>query len=235
MLSCEITLQELKKELFRPFLSPVGGPLRRRKGYFSARPTYFPFACHKLEESLKREAEAMQRRLFFWEAGGFLFVGALGVLLHFVYEWSGDSPWAAAFSAVNESTWEHIKLLYLPLFLFSVVQVCLLWRNYPHLPAVRALSALTGLALIPVLFYTYTGVLGRDFVWADVAIFFLADLGAFALDFALLRRGRCSAGWQQVLGLAALWGLAFCFVWCTFHPVRLPLWQDPVTGLYGIS
>ncbi len=177
----------------------------------------------------------MQRRLFFWEAGGFLFVGALGVLLHFVYEWSGDSPWAAAFSAVNESTWEHMKLLYLPLFLFSVVQVCLLGRNYPHLPAVRALSALTGLALIPVLFYTYTGVLGRDFVWADVAIFFLADLGAFALDFALLRRGRCSAGWQQVLGLAALWGLAFCFVWCTFHPVRLPLWQDPVTGLYGIS
>ena len=142
----------------------------------------------------------MQRRLFFWEAGGFLFVGALGVLLHFVYEWSGDSPWAAAFSAVNESTWEHIKLLYLPLFLFSVVEVSLLGRNYPHLPAVRALSALTGLALIPVLFYTYTGVLGRDFVWADVAIFFLADLGAFALDFALLRRMAAGAGTGGAVG-----------------------------------
>lgn len=176
----------------------------------------------------------MRRRLFFWELGGFLFTGALGVLLHFVYEWSGGSVLAAAFSGVNESTWEHMKLLFLPLFLFSVVQVCLLGRNYPNLPAARAVSALAGLALIPILFYTYTGVTGRNFTWADIAIFFAADFAAFALDFRLLRRGRFSAGWQQLLGLAVLWGLVFCFVWCTFRPVRLPLWRDPVTGGYGI-
>ncbi len=176
----------------------------------------------------------MERRLFFWEAAGFLFTGALGVALHFVYEWSGGSVLAGAFSAVNESTWEHMKLLFVPLFLFSVVQVCLMGRNYPNLPAVRAVSALTGLVLIPIIFYTYTGVLGRSYTWANIGLFFLSDLAAFALDFRLLRRGRLSAGWQQVLGLAALWGLAFCFVWCTFHPVRLPLWRDPVTGAYGI-
>ena len=177
----------------------------------------------------------MKRRLFFWELGGFLFTGALGVLLHFVYEWSGGSVLAAWFSAVNESTWEHMKLLFVPLFLFSVVQVCLMGRNYPNLPAVRAVSILAGVTLIPVLFYTYTGALGRHVVWVDIAIFFLADLGAFALDFWLLRRGKLSAGWMQLAGLAALWGLAFCFVWCTFRPPCLPLWQDPVTGMYGIS
>ena len=75
----------------------------------------------------------MRRKLFFWELGGFLFTGALGTLLHFVYEWSGGSALAAWFSAVNESTWEHMKLLFVPLFLFSVAQVCLLGRNYPNL------------------------------------------------------------------------------------------------------
>jgi len=176
----------------------------------------------------------MRRRLFFWEAAGFLFTGALGVLLHFAYGWSGGWAAAAVFSGVNESTWEHMKLLFLPLFLFSVVQVCLLGRNYPNLPAVRAVSALAGLALLPVLFYTYTGILGRSYAWVNIFIFFLSDFAAFALDFQLLRRGRFSAAWQQVLGLAALWGLVFCFVWCTFHPVRLPLWRDPVAGVYGI-
>ena len=88
----------------------------------------------------------MERRLFFWELGGFLFTGALGTLLHFVYEWSGGSMLAGAFSAVNESTWEHMKMLFVPIFLCSVVQVCLTGRNYPDLPAVRAVSALTGLA-----------------------------------------------------------------------------------------
>lgn len=177
----------------------------------------------------------MTRKLFFWELGGFLFVGVLGTLLHFVYEWSGGSALAAWFSAVNESTWEHMKLLFAPVFLFSLVQICLMGRNYPNLPAVRALSALTGVVLIPVLFYTYTGVLGRNINWVDIAIFFLADLGAFALGFWLLRRGRLSSRWAQLLGLAVLWGLAFCFVWCTFRPVRLPLWRDPVTGIYGLS
>lgn len=176
----------------------------------------------------------MRRKLFFWELGGFLFTGALGTLLHFVYEWSGGSVLAACFSAVNESTWEHMKLLFVPLFLFSLVQLCLLGRNYPNLPAVRALSVLTGLVLIPVLFYTYTGALGRSVTWANIAIFFLADLGAFLLDFWLLRRGKLAGGWMQILGLAVLWGLVFCFVWCTFRPLPLPLWRDPVTGICGI-
>lgn len=176
----------------------------------------------------------MRKRLFFWELAGFLFTGALGALLHFLYEWSGGSVLAAAFSAVNESTWEHMKLLYFPMFLFSVVQVCVLGRNYPNLLAVRAVSALAGLVLIPVLFYTYTGVLGYHVMWADIALFYVADLGAFALDFRLLCRGRFSHPWQQVLGLLVLWALAFAFVWCTFRPPGLALWRDPVTGGFGI-
>ena len=176
----------------------------------------------------------MRKQLFFWELAGFLVTGALGSLLHFVYQWSGENQVAAAFSAVNESTWEHMKLLFFPLFLFSVVQVCVMGRNYPNFLAVRAVSILTGLVLIPVLFYTYTGVLGRSVDWVNIALFFLAALGAFLLDFRLLRRSRLSVPWQQILGLIVLWALAFCFVWCTFHPVELALWRDPVTGGYGV-
>ena len=176
----------------------------------------------------------MRKQLFFWELAGFLFTAAAGSLLHFVYGWSGGMELAAAFSAVNESTWEHMKLLFFPMFVFSVVQVIVLGRQYPNFLAVRAVSTLTGLILIPVLFYTYPGVLGRDIPWADIAIFFLAALAAFLLDWRLLRRGRWTSGWQQVLGLLALWGLAFLFVYLTFHPPGLALWKDSVTGGYGI-
>lgn len=177
----------------------------------------------------------MGRRLFFWELGGFLFTGALGAALHFVYDWSGHNPAAAAFSAVNESTWEHAKLLFVPVFLFSVVQVCVLGRDCPHLLWSRALSTLAGLALIPVLFYTYTGVLGFHVTWADIAVFYLADAGLFALDCFLLRRGRRQGLWRQLAGLAVLWGLMFVFVLCTFRPPHIALWRDPVTGQYGIQ
>ena len=51
------------------------------------------------------------------------------------------------------------------------------------------------------------------------------------------RRRRHTGKWVTailILGLLALWGLAFLFVYCTFHPPELGLWQDPVTLGYGL-
>ena len=94
----------------------------------------------------------MQKRLFFWEVAGFLFTSALGTVLHFVYEWSGGALAAAFVSAVNESTWEHMKLLFVPMLLFSAVQVWVQREPRPNFWAVRALSTAAGLVLIPVLY-----------------------------------------------------------------------------------
>ena len=49
-----------------------------------------------------------------YTVAGILFTIALGTLLHFTYDISGNSDFVAIFSAVNESTWEHLKLLFFP-------------------------------------------------------------------------------------------------------------------------
>lgn len=176
----------------------------------------------------------MRRHLLVWELAGIVFTAAVGSLLHFVYDWSSGSALAAAFSAVNESTWEHMKLLFFPMFLFSMVQALRLGGTYPNFLAVRGLSTTVGTLLIPVLFYTYTGVLGYHVMWADIAVFLLAVLGAFLLDLRLLRRCAMTGRGWQVAGLAVLWGLAFLFVYWTFRPPHLALWQDPLTLGWGI-
>ena len=176
----------------------------------------------------------MRRQIDWWELGGFLFVAAAGTALHFLYEWSGGAVWAAAFSAVNESTWEHMKLLYVPMFLLSMVQLCFQGRTSSNYLAVRAVSTLFGTALIPTLYYTYTGVLGRSFMAADIAIFFVAAGAAFLLDRSLRRRGALGDGWQQLAGLLLLWAVMFLFLYLTFRPWHIPLFQDPVSGGYGI-
>lgn len=176
----------------------------------------------------------MQRQLIRWEWGGAVFTAAMGVLLHFAYGWSGEHPLVAVVSSVNESAWEHMKLLFFPVFVWSVVQLWFHGRNYPNFLAARTAAVLVGLTLIPVLYYTYTGALGRQIDWVNILIFFLAVAAMFLLDAYLLTRGWGGRAWQQVAGLMVLWALAFCFVYCTFYPVELPLWQDPVTGGYGI-
>lgn len=55
----------------------------------------------------------------------FLFISILGTLLHFTYEWSQNNAIVGLFSAVNESTWEHLKLLFFPMFFLTLFELFL--------------------------------------------------------------------------------------------------------------
>ena len=164
---------------------------------------------------------------------GFAVAAVLGTLGHFAYDWSGRMAAVGAFCAVNESTWEHMKLLFFPVFGFTLWQLCAERRN-AALPAGRAAALSAGLLAIPVLFYTYSGVLGFTVDWMNILIFYLADAALFWLDGQMERWERLWLPWQQSAGLLWLWLLAFLFVFWTFRPPHLGLWQDPVTGLYGL-
>ena len=58
-----------------------------------------------------------KRILAFCITGG-IFTLIAGTLGHFVYEWSGGAVWTAWLFPVNESVWEHLKLLILPAVVF---------------------------------------------------------------------------------------------------------------------
>ena len=170
--------------------------------------------------------------LVLWQAAGFAFTVVLGTVLHFLYGWTGESRLVAAFAAVNESTWEHMKLLFFPMVLFAAVQ-SFYGRDYPHFWCAKAAGTATGLLLIPLLFYAYNGALGRSPDWVNIALFFVAAAGAYWLEYHLLRRGGggCPVPW---LGGVLLAVVGVLFVVFTFLPPQLPLFRDPVTGNYGI-
>ena len=64
----------------------------------------------------------MKRHIGLWQLMGFAVTALGGTLLHFLYEWLDGAKWIAPFSGVNESTWEHMKLLFWPMFIFAIVQ-----------------------------------------------------------------------------------------------------------------
>lgn len=110
---------------------------------------------------------------------GALFAAVFGTLSHFIYEWSGRSPLAALFFPVNESTWEHMKLVFFPVLLYSLAPAPGLKASFPSLTPALLLGTLLGTASIPVLFYTYSGIIGRNYLAADILIFPAGVLIAF--------------------------------------------------------
>lgn len=177
----------------------------------------------------------MGGRVARWQLGGFLFVCAAGTALHFLYQWSGESVAAAPFAAVNESVWEHMKLLFWPMLLWAGAERAVLGGYSRGFWPAKALGTLLGLALIPALYYTYTGALGVSVMWVDIAIFFVAAAAAFLAETRMLARDwRCRGG-ARASALVLLLLLSAAFVLCTFVPPRFPLFRDPVTGFYGLG
>ena len=175
----------------------------------------------------------MKQSSSLWQAAGFAWTTLGGSLLHFLYDWTGERGWVSPFSGVNESTWEHMKLLFWPLCLFSLVQ-WIFFRERENYWCIKLAGILLGLALIPVLFYTYNGAFGKSADWVNIAIFYLSAAAVFLFERWAIQRDRVSCRHPR-LAFVTVCLVGVLFVIFTFLPPRIPLFLDPVTGTYGIQ
>ncbi len=175
----------------------------------------------------------MKQRSILWQAAGFAAVTLGGTILHFLYDWTGGSILVSPFSGVNESTWEHMKLLFWPLFLFGLIQR-LFFREQENYWCVKLLGILLGLVLIPVLFYTYNGVFGKSPDWINISIFYVTAALVFLFERWIFKRSRLPCAHPR-LALAAICLIGVLFVVFTFAPPQIPLFRDPLTGTCGIG
>ena len=140
--------------------------------------------------------------------------------------------WIAPFSGVNESTWEHMKLLFWPMLLFAVIQ-SFFFRDRKDFWCVKRRGILLGLMLIPVLFYTYNGVIGKSPDWINVAIFFVSAAIAYVYETRRFDAAdlQCRSP-KSAIAMLCILGLLFGIF--TFATPQLGIFADPLTGAYGI-
>ncbi|MBQ8371850.1 MAG: hypothetical protein IJX38_02780 [Clostridia bacterium] len=175
----------------------------------------------------------MKRSIGLWQLMGFAVTALGGTLLHFLYDWTGGSIFVAPFSGVNESTWEHMKLLFWPMLIFAIVQ-SLLFKHRDDLWCVKLKGTLLGLILIPIMFYTYNGVVGRSPDWINIAIFFISAAIAYIFETRQFNNGTTSCEAKR-LAVALLSLIAVLFVVFTFLTPELAIFRDPLTGAYGVG
>ena len=175
----------------------------------------------------------MKKSLWLWQFSGFVISTFLGTLLHFLFEWTNNSVIVAPFSAVNESTWEHMKLLFFPAFLFAIIERFFLKNDFPCFWMAKFWGVLIGIFCIPILFYTYGGAIGTPSAWINILFFFLsAGIGFFAEYLIFLHPLRAKNSYLiYFILLCAVAGLFMIF---TFYPPKLPLFKDPISGAFGI-
>lgn len=156
---------------------------------------------------------------------GTIFVILLGTLSHFFFEWSNNNFLVGFFSPVNESIWEHMKLIFFPMLLYVLIVMPNLKKTYPCISSASLSGILLGTLLIPVIFYTYTGILGQNFLVLDIITFLLSVVAAFYTVYRLAVS--CRAQSYTLLLCAAVCLFMICFIVFTYFPPEISLFDDP--------
>ena len=174
----------------------------------------------------------INKKIFYWEISGIVFISLLGSLDHFFYEWTGLLP-VALFSPVNESVWEHLKLIFWPGILFFSIEYKFL-KIINNFAIAKAICVSIPPILFPLLYYSCTPFIGTNVLAFDIMIFIISIVIGQLLSYKLLISELISKK-LNIIGLIILIAWGFIYILFTFIPPRFPFFQCNVTGGYGIG
>ncbi len=175
----------------------------------------------------------MKKTIFKWEILGIIFIVLLGALFHFMFQLSNYwSPLGAIFP-VNESVWEHLKLPYWPLIIFSLIEYNFIKEKANNIIIGKTISFIISISTILIIFYTYTAIIGAELLIVDILSFVLGVIIGQLVSYKILTKEQLptlfnNASWIIFIAFGIL------FAVFTYFPPTLPLFQDSETGLYGI-
>ncbi len=155
---------------------------------------------------------------------GLLWTAALGTLLHFTYEWSDENTFVGLFSAVNESIWEHTKLLFFPAAVFAPAVYPFVKKDIPRFLNIFAVSILLGIAFQTIAYYAYSGIIGMDIPWVNILLFFVSTALIF---YSAYKAANKNSQGSSLPGLTIITILAIIYFYFTANPPSIGIFQSP--------
>lgn len=160
-----------------------------------------------------------------------IFTFILGTLLHFTYKWSGGNNIVAIFSSINESVWEHLKLLYFPMLITIIIGAIYFKNEVSNFVCAKTIGIISSILFTVIFFFTYTGVLGKNIAAIDVLSFFIATiLGEYVAYRLIQSRFKCKNRFDLIILIV----LGISFILFTYFTPEIGIFKDPATGNYGL-
>ena len=155
-----------------------------------------------------------------------LFIFFFGSLSHFIYNLTGNLTFVGAFFPVNESVWEHLKLLLIPVTfwwkLFYIINKGKLLIDRDKWFFATIIALLSSMIFQLSFFYLYTGALGIESLIIDISIFlFSVILG----QFMGLHIYKYSKGINYKVSFFILIIIVLFFIYITFNTPHLPIFS----------
>ena len=153
-----------------------------------------------------------------------IFVIILGIVLHFTYNFFGKSSFVAWFSSINESTWEHLKLVFFPMLISLIIGYFYIGKNIKNFICSKTLGIIIAMGFIVIFFYTYSGILGKNIAILDILSFVIAVIiGEFLSYILIINNFKCN----KKIAIIILIIIAVSFIIFTYFPPELGIFWNP--------
>ncbi|HAS28257.1 MAG TPA: hypothetical protein DCR59_03670 [Dehalococcoidia bacterium] len=171
--------------------------------------------------------------IFQWALLGILGVAVIATLWHFLFFLTGEFAVIGAIVPVNNSVWEHFKVILYPMLLFSIIEYRYIGYHTNNYIIAKTVAIFAMLLLIGAVFYTYFYATGTQIAAADISIFVGALVigqlvGAWVMTFDPLPK------YLNFIAIGILVALAILLIVFTYNPLHVRIFFDTAAGLYGL-
>ena len=176
-----------------------------------------------------------ERRAVLMSGIFFIICTLMGVFFHFAFKLLGGYAWLAPFVPVNESIWEHLKLIFVPYILFLMpIEYFLYGRHLKRFVSSRLIGVIAAMSFVVMEFYTIKGAFGEPPAAVNIIIYCIATLIAYIIPLFVASHARGDdTPTVKFISLVALAAIFAVFIAFTFYPPKLPLFLDPTGAGYG--
>lgn len=167
-----------------------------------------------------------RKRIKTAELIAFIIASILGVIFHFLYNWTGQIRFIGFFVPVNESIWEHLKLIFYPITIVSLTEYYLYKIRTPDFLCIKVRSIWFGMLSTVVIFYTYVGVWGEVIEWLNIVIYFISMTIAYCFSCKRLIRSDRTKN-TPILCIVSFALVAILFMFFSLYPPAIGIFTVP--------
>jgi len=160
-------------------------------------------------------------------------ISLIGTMGHFLYDFSNHNKIVGIFAAVNESTWEHIKIALAPTFLWSVLDGYV-FGSSPNYFFAKFISLLSIIVIIPLIFYLYKFLFKKTVLFVDVLIFYVSIIISQVLFRYILGLNQLDY-FYNYLGCIGVFIIFGAYLLLTLLPLKNFIFKDPISKKYGFK
>lgn len=164
---------------------------------------------------------------------GVFIIFGLSFLSHFIYQWFPNSIFSILFP-VNESIWEHMKLIVTPVLIFSLFEY-IIYRykgiEYNNFILSYAISMILGIIIYLLIYLPIDMIFGHSAIVAISLLFItfiiLEYISYYIMNYSEIR-------YSNIIGIVFIILIYIVFGYLTYNPIESDLFFDKQKKIYGI-